>query len=63
MAKAQARLQILAAMKSDHSVQGILMSLNEDYQPHDRKPPVIDDQGNRRTNMTIIQSRYIQGGM
>ena len=50
-------------MKSDYSVQGILMRLNEDYQPHDRKPPVIDDQGNRRTNMMIIQSRYIQSGM
>ena len=45
------------------------MSLNEDDQHHDRKPPVIYDQSNRKelsthqenTNMMIIQSRYMQG--
>ena len=31
-------------MKRNHSLCGSLMSLNEDNQHQDRKPPVIDDQ-------------------
>ena len=57
LAKAQARSQIFAAMKGDHSLQGSLMSLNEDDQHHDRKPPVIDDQNNRRTQHVRHSSR------
>ena len=60
MAKAQARSQIFAAMKGDHSLQGSLMSLNEDDQHHDRKPPVIDDQNNRRTQHVKHSSRRYQ---
>ena len=60
LAKAQARSQIFAAMKGDHSLQGSLMSLNEDDQHHDRKPPVIDDQNNRRTQHVKDSSRKYQ---
>ena len=60
LAKAQARSQIFAAMKGDHSLQGSLMSLNEDDQHHDRKPPVIDDQNNRRTQHVRHSSRKYQ---
>ena len=52
--------QILAAMKSDHSLQGSLISLNEDNQHHDRKPPVIDNQNNRRTQHVKYSSRKYQ---
>ena len=54
LAKAQARSQIFAGMKSDHSLRGSLMSLSEDDQHHERKPPVIDDQNNRSYLMLQI---------
>ena len=60
LAKAQARSQIFAAMKDDHSFLGSLMSLNEDDQHHDRKPLVIDDQNNRRTQHVKRSSRKYQ---
>ena len=60
LAKAQARSQIFAAMKGDHSLRGSLMSLNKDDQHHDRKPPVIDDQNNRRTQHVRHSSRKYQ---
>ena len=49
------------------------MSFKDDDQHHDRKPPFIDGQNieelstssthQGNTNMMIIQSRYIQGGV
>ena len=36
------------------------MSLNENDQHHDRKPPVIDDQNNRRTQHVKYSSRKYQ---
>ena len=60
LAKAQARSQIFAGMKGDHSLRGSLMSLNENDQHHDRKPPVIDDQNNRRTQHVKYSSRKYQ---
>ena len=58
--KAQVRSQIFAAMKSDHSFRGSFMSLNEDDQHRDRKPLVIDDQNNRRTQHVKHSSRKYQ---
>ena len=60
LAKSQARSQIFAAMKGDHSLRGSLMSFNKDDQHHDRKPPVIDDQNNRRTQRFKYSLRKYQ---
>ena len=48
------------AMKGDHSFQSSLMSLNEDNQHHERKPPVIDVQNNRITQHVKHSSRKYQ---
>ena len=58
LAKVQARLQIFAAMKGDHSLRGSLMNLNEDDQHQDRKPPFIDDQNNRTQHIKHSSRKY-----